>query len=539
MKTIILFMSLVFSLFAFGASPNKSAPQGGVFNFNLDIEPETLHPIMAGDVPAQNIADYGHDTLCTTNPETYEPVPALAEKWEISKDGLIFTFTLRKNIFFHNGESITSDDVKFSLEAIREPKHQALNLLPYIETFKKIEVIDKQTIKFTASEKYFKNLEVLCSYFKIIPKSVYGDINKSIKLQKEFVGAGPYKLEKYDKGQLIVLKKFDKWYGKDVPYFKGYANFDQINFRFTKDDSILVEKLKKGDVDYAKFNSTDGYLKASKANLNKNAVAHKISNNMPKSYGFVGFNMKSEIFKDVNVRKAFYHLMNREEMAKKFKEGLADLATGPVYVKSNQAPDIKPVDFNPKKAQELLKSAGWADTDKNGILDKMIDGKKVELNVSIIYASKDSEKYHTMYKEDCKKAGIEINLKFLEWNSFTKAIDDRKMDLFAMGWGGGSVESDPKQIWHSSSGGKGGSNYGSYSNLEVDKLIDEARQELDSKKRSVMFKKAYTKIAEDVPYMFMFNNKYEFYANSMKVKKPADTFKYDFGYSTWWSASAK
>ena len=119
-----------------------------------------------------------------------------------------------------------------------------------------------------------------------------------------------------------------------------------------------------------------------------------------------------------------------------------------------------------------------------------------------------------------------------------KAIDDRNIEMFAMGWGAGSIESDPKQIWHSSSDSKGGSNYGGYKNPEVDKLIEEGRAELDKAKRTKIFKKVYTLIAEDVPYIFMFNNKFDFYAMSNKVKSPVDTYRYGFGQSSWWSASA-
>lgn len=538
MKTLILSLIVLSSALttAFAAKPNPNAPQGGVMNYNLDNEPESLHPIMSGDNYEQLIANYTHDGLCTSDPETYEVIPALAEKWDVSKDGLTFTFYLRKNAFFHNGDPVTADDVKFSLDAIREPKHQALNIIPYLETFKKVEVLDKHTIRFTASEKYFKNLESLCGGFiKVIPKSAYGDINKSIKMHKELVGAGPYKFERYDKGQMIVVKKFDKWYGKDLKEWKGFYNFDQINFRFTKDDSILIERLKKGDIDFAEFKSIDTFLKAKGPQFGKTVFAKKVVNNKPKSYGYIGFNFKNPIFKDLAARKAFAHLVNRAEMNKKFKDGMADLATGPVSVKSDQAANVKAIEYSPKKAQELLKEAGWADTDKDGVLDKTVDGKKIDMKINLIYANKDSEKYFTMIKEDCKKAGIELTLRFMEWNSFIKAIDDRNMELWAMGWGGGSVEGDPKQIWHSKSTGKGGSNYGSYANPEVDKLIDEGRQELDKAKRRTIFKKVYTLIAEDVPYVFLFNNKYEFYANSAKMKMTADTFKYDFGQATWWT----
>ncbi len=520
---------------------NASAPKGGTFNYNFDAEPESLHPIMGGDVYNTYFNNYVHDSMCANNFNTWAFDPRLAEKWEIGKDGLSFTFFLRKDATFSNGEPVTADDVKFSLDTIREPKHQALNMLPYFEKISKVEVIDKHTVKFTASEKYFQNLNSLCGMI-ILPKSVYGDINKSVKMQKEAIGAGPYVLSKYDKGQSITVKRNDKWYGWNVPALKGYYNFDTVNFRFTKDDNILVERLKKGDIDYAEFKSTDTFLKATgkpfKAKTTKEKfIGLAVKNDMPKSYGYIGFNFKDPILADKNVRIAFAHLVNRAEMNKKFAENLNHLATSPVPVGTAQSPANKPIEFNPAKAKELLNKSGWADADKNGVLEKEINGKKTELKLTFIYANKDSEKQWTIVKEDCKKAGVNLELKLLEWNTFIKNVDDRQMQLWAMGWGGGDVEGDPKQIWHSASASKGGSNYGTYANAEVDKLIDEGRQELDAKKRTAIFKKVYGLIADDVPYVFLFNRKYEYYGMSNKVKSPGDTFKYDFGFRTWWAAT--
>ncbi len=537
---IAVFVSL--NLLAFAAQAveaNASATKGGVLNFHFESEPENLHPIKSGDVVGQQFSSFVQDTLCARDLNTWEFTARLAEKWEISKDGLQFTFSLRKDGYFHNGENVTADDVKFSLEHIREPKLEALDQIPYYEGITKIEVLDKYKVKFTAKEKYFKNLSVLCGFY-IIPKSVYGDVNKSAKMLKDAVGAGPYKFEKYDKGQTITVKKFDKWYGANLPYYKGYYNFAQINFKITKENNVVTEKLKKGDLDYVELLRADDYItvtgKPFKPVYNDKFIGKAVKNEMPKSYGYIGFNFLDPILKDKNVRLAFAHLVNREEMNKKFFEGLNDLATGPVSVNSKQAAAAKPIEFNPSKARELLAKSGWVDSDKNGILDKVINGKKTELKLSYIYARKDSEKQWTIIKEDCKKAGIDIDLKFLEWNSFIKQVDERNMQLFAMGWGGGDVEMDPKQIWHSTSAGKGGSNRGSYSNPEVDRLIDQGRAELDSTKRGAIFKKAYTLIAEDVPYVFMFNAKYDFYAMSKKVVQPGDTFKYDFGLTAWWSA---
>ncbi len=518
---------------------NPAAPKGGVLNYHLENEPESLHPIMNGDLYTSYVNGYVQDSMCTRDFNTWELMPRIAEKWETSKDGLQFTFTIRPDAYFHNGENVTAEDVKFSLDHIREPKLQALDLVPYFEGIVKTEVLEKYKIKFTTKEKYFKNLSVICG-ITIIPKSVYSNVEKSIKMQKESVGAGPYKIEKYNKGQMITIKKFDNWYGDKMPYYKGHFNFNLINFKFTKEPAVVAEKLKKGELDYAELQRADDYLavagKPFKALFNAPKFLGKaVKNQMPKSYGFIGFNFLDPILKDKSVRTAFAHLVNRNEMNKKFYEDLNDLATGPVSVNSNQAADVKPIDFNPAKAKDLLTKAGWTDADKNGVLEKVIDGQKTELKLTFIYARKESEKQWTIIKEDCKKAGVDLELKFLEWNSFLKTVDDKKMQLYAMGWSGGDVEMDPKQIWHSTSNGKGGSNRGSYSNPEVDKLIDQGRAELDPVKRGVMFKKAYTLIAQDVPYVFLFNVKYDFYAMSKKVAQPVDTFKYDFGYTTWWS----
>lgn len=536
----ILLGTTLMTASAVAVEANPKAPQGGVLNYNLDFEPESLHPIMKGDMSTRYYNRYVQDSMCENDFNTWTFVPRLAESWEVSKDGLQFTFKLRKDAVFHDGSPVTAEDVKFSLDAIRNPKHEALDAIPYFETFTKVEVLDTHTVRFTAKEKYFQNMDSLCGMY-IIPKSVYGDITKSVKMLKSSIGAGPYKFDKYDKGQMIVIKKFDKWYGNNVPTLKGYFNFAQINMKITKEGNILNERLKKGDIDYAEIKATDDLLKITGKPFKPVFKSAKfktlaVKNEMPKSYGYIGFNFLDPILKDKDVRLAFAHLVNREEINKKFAEGLNNLATSPTPVGGKQSPDRKPIEFNPAKAQELLTKAGWADTDKNGVLDKVIGGKKTELRLSMIYANKDSEKQWTIVKEDCKKAGIDLDLKFLEWNSFIKNVDEKKMQLWAMGWGAGSVESDPKQIWHSSSIGKGGSNFGSYKNAEVDKLIDEGRGELDQSKRNAIFKKVYTLIADDVPYVFLFNRKYEYYAISNRTKSPGDTFKYDFGYRTWWSA---
>ena len=156
------------------------------------------------------------------------------------------------------------------------------------------------------------------------------------------------------------------------------------------------------------------------------------------------------------------------------------------------------------------------------------------MSFTLLTANQDTMKYWTMYKEDAKKAGVDINVRFVEWNSFIKLVEEGNFDAIAMGWGGGSIDLDPKQIWHSESAVKGGSNFISYKNPAADKLIDEAREELDKKKRIPKLQKVYEMIADDAPYVFLFNDKFLLYGTTSRVKKVKDTYKYSIGESYWW-----
>lgn len=514
---------------------NPNAPQGGTFTINLGAEPTTLNPITGTDAYNQTVQNYILDTLMERNPDTYEWMPALAEKVEKSADGKTFTFTIRKGATFHDGKSITAEDVKFSFDVIFDPKYNAAHLRPYYEGIEKAEIVDPQTVRFTTKNKYFGNFDVVAG-LTVLPKHFYGDADKGKKKNKTIMGSGPYELDKYDQGQSITLKKNKNWWGNKVDYKKGQYNFDKIRMRFIKDENISIETLKKGDLDYDGL-TPEAYMKKTEGpEWGKTVEKVKTENSAPKSYGYIGWNLRRDLFKDRDVRLALYELLNRDEMNKKFRYGMSLPATGPWYQQSEYAdPSVKPVKYEPKKAVALLKKAGWTDSDKNGVLDKVVNGQKREFRFSLIYGNPDSEKYWVMYQNDLKRVGIRMDLQRLEWNAMMKALDEANFDAAALAWGGGSVDLDPKQIWHSASIGKGGSNFIGYSNPEVDKMIDEARSELDKKKRIPLYRKVYAKIANDYPYAFLFNDRYTLYAHTNQVKAPKPTFKYEIGTGYWWA----
>lgn len=534
--SLFAFLILFFSAHSYAAAPNAEAPVGGSFTRNMDFggEPATLHPIMASDIYADDVHNYVFDSLVRRDPETFDWKPRLAEKWEISKDGKTFTFFLRKNLKFHDGKPITADDVKFSYDAIFEKSYNAIEKIPYYENIDKVEVIDPATIRFTTKNTYFQNFNVIASYW-IIPKHIYGDLAKSKKMSREVVGSGPYRLDKFQKGQRIVMKRFADWYGFSAPEWKGAYNFETVTLKFISSDNVALEMTKKKELDF-QILSPEYYEKKTDGKAwGKTVFKYKVENNEPKSFGFIGWNFRRDLFQDKNVRVALAHMMNREEMNSKFRFGNSRLATGPFYSASEYAnPNVKPILFDPKVATELLTKAGWKDTDGNGVLDKEIGGKKTEFRFKLLYSNRDSEKYWTMFHDDLLKIGIDIEVKYLEWNAFIKMVDEGNFDAVAMAWQN-PYEWDPKQIWHSSSAVPGGSNFINYKNSEVDKLIDQARFEMDKSRRVKLMHKIYELIADDAPYIWMFNDRFTFYATSDRVEKPADTFKYEIGHNYWWA----
>lgn len=526
---------LALSLLCSQPSPAAVPTQGGTYNYNIGAEPTTLNPMTSTDAYASVVQGYVIDSLMNRNEDTYEWDPAIAEKGETSKDGKTFTFTIRQDAKFHDGKPVTVEDVVFSFNVVFDPDYNMVHRRPYFENIEKAEVVDAKTVRFTAKSRYFDNFNRVAG-LQVVPKHIYGDAKKGKKINKTITGSGPYKLASYDQGKRIVLERNKEWWGNGKTGSRKEYNFDRIVLRFVKEENVALEMLKKGDLDMETL-TPDAYTKkAVGPEWTTKLTKEKVTNVAPKSYGYVAWNLRKDLFKDRETRQGLYHLMNRDLMNEKFRHGMSLPATGPWYQQSEYAdPKVKAVAFDPKKAAELFKKAGWADTDKDGVLDRTVNGKKENLAFTLMHSNKDMEKYWTLYQQDLTKAGVKMEIKLLEWNAFIKFLDDGNFDAVALGWSGGSVDLDPKQIWHSASAVKGGSNFIGYSNPAVDKLIDRAREEIDKKKRIQILREVYREIAQDAPYAFLFNDKFALYAHTKRIQKEKPTYNYTVGTTFWWA----
>lgn len=461
---------------------------------SLTAEPDTLNPITATDAYESRINFFILESLIERDMATLELKPKLAHKWEISPDKLKYTFYIRKGIKWHDGQEFTAEDVVFSFQKINDPKVDAAPLRNYYRDVKKVEAIDKYTVQFTYNKPYFLALE-FCGGLPVVPKHIFnkGDFNKHPYNRKP-VGTGPYVFDKWETGKQIVLKRNENYWNQ-----KESGHLDKIVFKIITDDTVRLQLLKKGDLDFNSLLPIQ-WVRQTVSKKFKEKF-RKLSFYNP-YYSYIGWNMRNPLFKDRDVREALTRLVNKKSILKNLFYGLGQTTTGPFYLFSKAYnKNIKPFEHDPKKAIALLKKAGWQDTNNDGILDK--NGMDFKFTFMISHGATITEQIATILKEDLKKVGIVMDIKRLEWAAFLKQIDDRKFDACILGWSMG-IEQDPYQLWHSSQTENKGSNLTGFKNKRVDELIEKIRTEFNDEKRYAMMHEVHSIIHQEQPYTFLF-----------------------------------
>lgn len=477
------------------AKASSDPVDGDWLIYHLSAEPATLNPITATDAYEGTVNNGKiYETLIRRNNETLELEPLLAESWNISDDKLKYTFKIREGIKWHDGTPFTSEDIVFSYKTIMDPKVDTPQLRSYFQEIKDVKAIDDLTVEFTYARPYFLALE-FCGGMPIVPKHIFdeGDFNTN-PAGRDPIGTGPYKFVKWTTGRDIVLEKNPDYWG-DKP------NLNRIIFKIITDQTVAFQVLKRKDLDVSGLTPIQWERQTGTPSFEENF--DKLSYFTP-NYSYIGWNSRRPFFADKQVRTAMTHLVNRELILDKILYNLGAIVTNPFYINSPEYDkSIKPLDYDPNKAEELLKQAGWVDSDGDGIRDK--DGVKFAFEFLIPGGSETGEKIATILKEELDNMGIQMDIRKTEWAVFTTRLAERNFDAVTLAWSMG-VESDPYQIW-SSTQADNGSNFIGFQNAEADKLIEEARTEFDREKRKELYRQFSEIVHEEQPYTFLFCRK--------------------------------
>ena len=454
-------------------------------------EPSVLIPMLAGDSASHEVAGLVFNGLVKYDTDL-SVIGDLAESWDISKDGLVITFHLRKGVKWTDGAEFTADDVMFGYKTIIDEKTPTA----YSEDFrqvKKAEVPDKYTFRVTY-EKPFAPALTSWGSLVVLPKHLLErqDITKS-PLARKPIGLGPFKLDQWVPGQELTLDS-----NKD--YFEGRPFIDRYIYRVIPDSATMFLELKAGGIDmmgltpvqYTKQTDSDFF----RENFQKFRFPQF-------AYTYMGFNLRHPFFQDKRVRQAISCAIDKSEIVDVVLYGLGTPATGPFVPHTwPYNPEVRKYGYDPAKAKQLLKEAGWEDTGGDGILRK--DGRPFKFTILTNMGNSLRMNTATIIQWRLARVGIKVEIKALEWSTFVNEfIDKRRFEAVILGWQIG-LDPDQYDIWYSGKTKEKEFNFVGYRNPEVDALLEKGRRTFDIGER----KKAYFRIqdilAEELPYIFLY-----------------------------------
>lgn len=494
-------------------------------------------PGLNHDVTAQYVAGYIWEPLNQTDSHTNELVEGVASLPEISEDHLTYIYTINPAAHFSDGKELTGDDVIFTFKTIMNPfQVETSSLKNYMNALDSIVVVggDKRKIAFHMREPYFQNDRVLGGgYVKIMPRHIFDPEGLTDQMDwpgvksgkpknaevfkkqaawfasaehardpKYLIGSGAYLFDEWKTNQYISLKLNKNYWGKEVPWLEAYP--EKIIFKTITDFNAAATALKAKDIDL--IDNISGAVFAQIDTLKHPFIQKDTVYYNAKS--MVQWNNINPIFSDKRVRWAMGYLIDRDLIIKEISKGLARANnsvinfTQPFHDKS--LPEIK---FDPARAKALLAEAGWADTDGDGILDKVINGKKTPFEFTFMNPSgNEAAKQATLViAEQMKKVGIKVDIAAFEWSIFIENTRTHKFDAALSNTGGNASEDDPYQQWHSSQAANKGFNTFSFKNAEADKLIEMNRTEFDKAKRAEYMKRFQQIVYEEQPVTFLWS----------------------------------
>ena len=494
---LALTSTMIFSLVACGNNDNVSeTPQTSrkdVLTMAIGSEPDE------GFDPVLGWGRYGSPLIQSTLVETssdMEIVGDLATDYNISEDGITWTFNLRDDARFTDGEKVTAQDVVFTYEKAKQG-----NSIVDLTVMDSITALDELTveIKLAHPESAF-----IYSIAKtgIVPEHAYNE-----SYGDNPIGSGPFKFVQWDKGQQLILEANEDYYGH-VPEIK------RIVVLFMSEDAAVVA-AKTGELDVAMTVPNlatveiDGMNIYAAETIDNRGITLPVIPDDGKTTK-EGYPIGNDVTSDIAIRKALSYGLDRQQMVDDVLNGYGV----PAYTEADGMPwfnEVAVVKYDLEKAKQMLLDGGWVDSDNDGIIEK--NGLKAEF--TLIYSAGDSVRQGLAMavSQQAKDLGISIDVEGMGWDE----IDKRMFrDPVLMGWGD-QTPMESYLLYHSSNKGVDYYNPENYANETVDKYMDEALRSTDVEVANELWKKAQldgttgTSTLGEAPWVWLVNVDHLYY----------------------------
>ncbi len=514
-------------------------------------DPDNLHPTNGNSAPRSEIMLLTQRSILYTDFENQSMIAGLVKTSPVaSADGLTYIYQLKSGPEWDDKTPFTFEDVLFTAKAYLCPLVNDPAVKTYWRNLKNIIQDENDKNKFQVIMKarniqnqyWFGSFPVLQRKFHD-PKNVlanysleqFNDTSFRAENEKELSdwatefnsdkngrdpeylnGLGMYKVERWESGQFITLvKKKNHWTENSHDYHE-HSFPEKIIYKINKDDNSQQLEFKNQNFDVTNNISMSGFLALNENATFKNNYSSFVSPTY--NYTYIGLNQRPQqanrkpLFTDKDTRRAIALSISIEKITKliyaQYSSQCRQMIANVSPLKKEFNSELQPLKVDLKQAAKLLKDSKWTDSDNDGILDRVIDGRKINFEADLNYlnTSPDWRDMALLISEELKQIGVKINPVPMELKLFIERARSHNFDMMLGSWAAGSFSEDFTQLWHTTNWSNHGSNYCGFGNYLSDALIDSIRTEINLTKRDSLSKELQKIIYEDQPYVFLYTS---------------------------------
>jgi microcin C transport system substrate-binding protein len=457
---------------------NPQAPKNGSVKFGVEGGFNNLNSFILKGISAAGLS-YLYDSLTEgSDDEISARYGLIAEGIKLSPDKMSIEFLLRKNAIFHDGVSITADDVVFTFNKLITDGHPSYKMA--FRDVLKVKKISKYRVKF-----YFKNndnreLPIMVSSLPILPKHYYDKEDFSKTTLTPPLGSGPYKIKKAEPNRTIIFERVDNYWAKDLPVNRGRYNFNEITFDYYRDNNVLIEAFKAQKYDLRQENIARNWFNAYNIEAIKNGeiIKKEIAHKLPAPMQAFVMNLRREKFQNIALRKALTYAFDFEWLRDHifygaYKRTESYFANSDFAYEGFHLPKSQGDGFNRDnliEAKKILEQAGY-----KIVKGKLIDPKNQQpVKIEFMIDSQSFVMVIAPLIKNLNKLGIDAKMRFVEENQYQTRINNFDFDVIVAVFGQGLIPgSELYAYYHSSQKDiKGGRNLSGLNDKEVDKLVE-------------------------------------------------------------------
>jgi len=539
----IFFVLPLFLLLSFQACKSDPASLAlESIHVRIPADPERINPMLSRSGYATQIEDLIFSSLLYQNPYNLEIEPMLSENLPKVKTGVLigeqettaYTYWIREDAHWDDGSRITAEDYLFTKKLALNPFVPAASWKNFLSFLKKVDLYPEDDRKLTAymNSDFILSMEV-SGTLAIYPEYHYdpegimrgfdletlknyreGDFNseQETALKKiadsfgsaqfnveKISGSGPYQLNQYETGQRISLSKKENWWGTEILE----VGPESIHFFIIPDETTAIAALKEGSI-HLMSEVSPTYFRDLKS---ENKTNERFTFHTPplQQLYYLAMNNEHPFFEDKNSRKAMARLLDTDFLIKEVMEGYAEPLSTILHPSNPYFYDgLKPVQMDLKAADSLFNLAGWTDSDGDGLRDKVIDGKKMDMQITIdISGGEIGRQTALIFKEAAEKAGIKVDINQREFRLIRQDMANRNFHLSPLVLRQNTYKTDLFQNWHTEAARPGGNNVSGFSHPEVDELIMRIRQTEDEEQLREMYKRVQQIIYDEQAVILM------------------------------------